>query len=62
MVKERKGKKSDTGKFLKNPKIDIESVSAKKIITQGAGKYALVREGRTGYFKDEYERDMKWLS
>ena len=63
-VKKEKEKKSSgifKGKFLKKPKLGIKSISPEKVLTSGMGHHALVREGRTGYFNDEYEREMKWL-
>lgn len=48
------------GKFLKKPKFKIEGIDPKKVIA--SMPYSpMVREGRTGYFNDEYEKEIKWL-
>ena len=47
-------------KFLKKSKFKIEGQSPKKVINS-IPYSPLVREGRTGYFNDEYEKEIKWL-
>jgi hypothetical protein len=64
-MKDKKDKKEKgifKGKLLSKPKIKIESISSTKLISPQKGEHhALVKEGRTGYFNDEYEKEMKWL-
>jgi hypothetical protein len=61
-MKNKKKDKKEKGKFLKTPKIKIHPISATKLISPQKGEHhALVSEGRTGYFNDEYEKEMKWL-
>lgn len=51
------------GKLLKKPKAKLPSVNPKTFVTRGENGRALVRKGRTGYFKEEYIREnQKWLS
>lgn len=61
MAKKKKKKGIFKGKFLKKPKAKIEKVSPEKFVTKGLTKTPLVKEGRTGYFSDEYEKEIKWL-
>lgn len=63
MAKKKKSKKGFLkGHLLKKPTTKIPSVSPKKFITQGGGNQSLVREGKTGYFNEEYMEEAKWLS
>ena len=59
--KKSSGKKIKERKILKKPK-RLPSYSPEKVLMKGVGKPALVREGRTGHFSDEYEEEIKWLS
>lgn len=54
-----KDKSHSSGKFLK--KARIQGVDPKKVIRSFEGQ-PLVKEGRTGYFSDEYAEEIKWLS
>ena len=56
--KEKKEKTS--GKYLKKPKIKIQGIDPKKVIAS-MPYTPLVKNGRTGYFNDEYEEEIKWL-
>lgn len=56
MVKDRRKK------FIKGIKKRLPSTDPKKFITKDAGHYALVKKGRTGFFKEEMMREQKWLS
>jgi hypothetical protein len=61
-----KGKKEKgvfSKKLLKKPEAKLPSTDPKRFITSGMGRPSLVREGRTGYFDEEYmEEKIKWLS
>jgi hypothetical protein len=46
---------------LSKPKASVKSVSPEKVLRTFGGD-RLVREGRTGYFNDEYEENISWLS
>lgn len=59
--KKQKEREIFKGKFLKKPKVKIESISPQKFISGKRESHSLVREGRTGYFNDEYKKEMKWL-
>jgi hypothetical protein len=48
-------------KFLKKSKEKIKGISPKAVLRTFEGG-SLVREGRTGYFNDEYEKEVKWLN
>jgi hypothetical protein len=49
-------------KILKKPQAKLPSTDPKKFITKGMGKQSLVKEGRTGYFNEEYmEEKINWL-
>lgn len=48
-------------KFLKKPESKIKSISPKAVLRTFEGG-SLVREGRTGYFNDEYEKEIGWLN
>jgi hypothetical protein len=64
--KKEKGKKEKgvfSKKLLKKPKAKLPSTDPKRFITSGMGRPSLVREGRTGYFDEEYMGEkIKWLS
>ena len=55
-----KKKEKESKKYLKTPKVKIKGIDAKKVIAS-MPYTPLVREGRTGYFNDEYEEEIKWL-
>jgi len=61
MVKKKK-KGIFKEKILKKPTAKLPSYDPKKVLMKGTGNTKLVREGKTGYFNDEYERETKWLS
>jgi DNA-directed RNA polymerase alpha subunit len=50
------------GRLLKKPKLKLPKVSARKAIVSGDDRQSLVREGRTGYFKEEMVREQTWLN
>jgi hypothetical protein len=60
---EKKSKKGTKSKrLLKKPQAKLPSTDPKKFITKGMGKQSLVKEGRTGYFNEEYmEEKINWL-
>lgn len=43
------------------PTAKIKGINPEKFITKGLGKPVLVREGKTGYFNEEYVGETKWL-
>ena len=51
---------SYSGKALKKPKAKIKSISAERIIA-GTPYTPLVQPGEEGYFRNEYNREVKWL-
>jgi len=55
-LKEKKSK----SKFLSKPKAKIQGISPVKVVNSFQN-VPLVREGRTGYFSDEYEKELKFL-
>jgi hypothetical protein len=63
-LKVKKGKKEKEilkgKKWLGKPKVHIQKVDVKKVISSMPYN-PMVKEGRTGYFNDEYEREIKWL-
>jgi len=59
----RKKSKGSSKKILKRPTAKgIEPISTKKLLKGLTQDRALVSEGRTGYFKEEYVGERKWLS
>jgi len=60
--KSKKSKKKKEKRILKKPKIKLPSYDPKRILMKGAGNTKLVREGKSGYFNDEYNKEIKWLS
>lgn len=57
-----KSKKDSSKKLLKKSKVKLPKYSSEKaIMKELSDKTRLVREGETGYFKKEYEKEMKWL-
>ena len=61
MVKNKKDKSKGKRTILKKPKAKLPSVNPSKFI-QSKVNHSLVKEGRTGYFNEEYEREIKWLA
>ncbi len=55
-------KRLTAGKALRKPTAKLPNYSARKVLMKGANQGALVREGRTGFFNDEYVKETKWLS
>ncbi len=63
----KKGKKigiknAFKGKFTKTPKAKLPSVNPSGFISSGGANTSLVKEGRTGHFREEYVGETKWLS
>lgn len=51
---------SYSGKALKKPRAKIKSISAERIIA-GTPYTPLVQPGEEGYFRREFNREVKWL-
>jgi len=67
MVKKKKEKEEKKkkgifkGKILKKPTAKLPSYNPEKMIMKGISNQALVREGRSKYFDEEYREEIKWL-
>ena len=67
MAKKKKKKKISMIKVVKKlklskPKVSIRKLNAVQTIMKGRDKPRLVREGKTGWFRKEYENEkIRWL-
>ena len=60
--KSKKLKKQKEKRILTKPKAKLPSYDPTKMLMKGVGSKALVSEGRTKYFDEEYREETKWLS
>lgn len=61
-LKKLKSKGFLSKKILSKPTAKLPSTNPKKFITRGLGNQPLVKEGKIGYFNEEYQEEIKWLS